>query len=73
MNDCALLQPVEGDEAAVVDDRADTVEFVTLLFELGSLVLMYSFSWPPSHVFWKSVSLCLLLASLSASSLTALT
>ena len=35
MNDCALLQPVEGDEAAVVDDRADTVEFVTLLFEQG--------------------------------------
>ena len=30
MNDCALLQPVEGDEAAVVDHRVDIVEFVNL-------------------------------------------
>ena len=35
MKDCALLQPVEGDEAAVVDHRVDIVEFVMVLFKHG--------------------------------------
>ena len=35
MKDCALLQPVEGDEAAVVDHRVDIVEFVMVSFKQG--------------------------------------
>ena len=35
MKDCALLQPVEGDEAAVVDYSVDIVEFVMVLFKHG--------------------------------------
>ena len=40
MKDCALLQPVEGDEAAIIDHRVYIVEFVMVSFKQ---VRMYSF------------------------------